>query len=390
LPKGNLRGRVCAGTRGGVVTASRVLDEHKPIKGRAMRGHVLYDEGARATRRFAVSYSVSERRSPVHDKERTPDIRSRTMRDLLDQYLRDNLLRPASIRAYRNVTLQLIKDRAAPRDDLGLAEVTHDLLIAWRAQILERARPTTWNYYRRHLRALLNHALTKDWLAESPLRQVKSAPVGAPERRAVPQESLTRLLAELNDDYGQPYSMGNTLYPRWFWRIVVLTLYYTGMRRRQLVSLRWRDIDFDKAEILLRYEGSKTRRQWEIPISEGLMPELLKLRERTCKHRGLVDSTKLVDDQVFNVTLFYKRYRGTRMTSDQLTGFFRRLGEISTVPVSAHRMRHTVATELTRGDRPDVQAVAALLGHTDIRTTLRYVHTDTAQMRRLLTGLPAL
>ena len=67
-----------------------------------------------------------------------------------------------------------------------------------------------------------------------------------------------------------------------------------------------------------------------------------------------------------------------------------KLGEISTVPVSAHRMRHTVATELTRGDRPDVQAVAALLGHTDIRTTLRYAHTDTAQMRRLLTGLPAL
>lgn len=361
-----------------------------------MRGHVLYDEGARATRRFAVSYSVSERRSPVHDKERTPDIRSRTMRDLLDQYLRDNLLRPASIRAYRNVTLQLIKDRAAPRDDLALAEVTHDLLIAWRAQILERARPTTWNYYRTHLRALLNYAEVMGWVTASPLKQVKSAPVGTPERRAVPQESISHVLAKLTDDYGEPYSVGNTLYPRWFWRIVVLTLYYTGMRRRQLVALCWRDIDFEKAEILLRYEGSKTRREWEIPIAEGLMPELLILRERTLRHRQGHDRRQPTDyrtidqDQVFNVTLFYKRYRGTRLTTDQVSGFFRRLTNASGVAVSAHRMRHTVATELTRGDRPNVKAVAALLGHTDIRTTLRYVYTDTAQMRVALSGLPPL
>jgi hypothetical protein len=373
------------------VTASRVLDEHKPIKGRAMRGHVLYDEGARATRRFAVSYSVSERRSPVHNKERTPDIRSRTMRDLLDQYLRDNLLQPASIRAYRNVALQLIKDRAAPArrsGPFGSHARSADCL----------ARPDSGAGAAHHMELL---PAAPQGIAE--LRRLQglvgsiAAQAGEVRTGGCPGASgrPPRVADQVARGAGRrlrsaPLNVGNTLYPRWFWRIVVLTLYYTGMRRRQLVSLRWRDIDFDKAEILLRYEGSKTRRQWEIPISEGLMPELLKLRERTCKHRGLVDSTKLVDDQVFNVTLFYKRYRGTRMTSDQLTGFFRRLGEISTVPVSAHRMRHTVATELTRGDRPDVQAVAALLGHTDIRTTLRYVHTDTAQMRRLLTGLPAL
>jgi len=43
-----------------------------------------------------------------------------------------------------------------------------------------------------------------------------------------------------------------------------------------------------------------------------------------------------------------------------------------------------------RGDRPNVKAVAALLGHTDIRTTLCYVYTDTAQMRLALSGLPPL
>jgi integrase len=326
----------------------------------------------------------------VKHSEHTDPVLNRTMKELLDHYLRDNLLRPASIRAYRNVALQLIKDCAAPRDDLDLAEVTHDLLVSWRTQVLARARPTTWNYYRRHLRAMLNYALLTGWLSESPLKRVKSAPVGGLEHRAVPYEDLSQVLGALDDDYGQPRSVGNTLYPRWFWRIVVQTLYYTGMRRRQLVSLRWRDINFEKAEILLRYEGSKTRRQWEIPISEALMPELLRLQTRTLEQRGLTDSATLVDDQVFNVTLFYKRYRGVRLTEEQVTGFFRRLATLSGVQVSAHRMRHTLATELTRSDQPDFKAVADLLGHTDIRTTLRYVRTDTAKMRRLFTGLPAL
>jgi len=120
--------------------------------------------------------------------------------------------------------LQFIKVRAIPRDDLKLSEITHELLVAWRAQILERARPNTWNDYRRHLRVLLNYAVLKDWLVQSPLRQVKSAPEGSPERRAVSREALIRLLAVLDDDYGQPRLVGNTLYPRWFWRIVVLTL----------------------------------------------------------------------------------------------------------------------------------------------------------------------
>ena len=120
--------------------------------------------------------------------------------------------------------MRLIKARAIPRDDLKFSEIAHELLVAWRVQILERARPNTWNDYRRHLRVLLNYAILEDWLVQSPLRQVKSAPEGSPERRAVSREALIRLLAVLDDDYGQPRLVGNTLYTRWFWRIVVLTL----------------------------------------------------------------------------------------------------------------------------------------------------------------------
>ena len=329
----------------------------------------------------------------MHDQEHHTETRNRTIKDLLERYLTDNLLRPSSKGAYRKVTLQLLKDCAAPREDLDLTEVTHDLLIAWRTKILERARPNTWNYYRNHMRALLNYAVAMDWIPASPLKHVKRAPPGSPRRRDVPPESINRVLAELRDDYGEPYSKGSGLYPRWFWRIVVLTLYNTGMRRRQLVSLRWEHIDFEAAAILLSFEGSKTRRQWEIPISRALEPELLKLRERTFRERfgrngcRPTDYSTIDHDQVFNVTLFYKGYKGTRLTEDQISGFFRRLTQVAGVTISAHRMRHTLATHLTRVERPNIPAIAALLGHTSIRTTMGYVHSDTDQMRQALTGL---
>jgi integrase len=313
-----------------------------------------------------------------------------TLKGLLDHYVRDNVLRPATVQVYGNVVLQMIKDCAGDRDDLALRLITHELLVSWRTQVLARARPSSWNNYRAHIRALLNYAVLAGWLSDSPLKRVKAAPVGALKGKALGQAELRRLLSLLRDDYGEECAVGNALCPRWFWRIAVKTLYYTGMRRRQLVSLRWRDINFEKAEILLRYEGSKTRRQWEIPIPEPLAPELRRLQSRTLEQRGLTDATTLLDDQVFNVTLFYKRYRGVRMTEAQLTGFFKRLTNAAGVQVSAHRMRHTLATELTRGENRDIKAVQDLLGHTDIRTTLLYVHTDTAQMRRLFEDLPAL
>lgn len=106
--------------------------------------------------------------------------------------------------------------------------------------------------------------------------------------------------------------------------------------------------------------------------------------------RGFAGPDRLQRNQMFNVTSFYPRYSGTALTEAQVTGFFKRLTQVSGIQVSAHRLRHTLATELTRGENRDLKAVQDLLGHTDIRTTMGYVHTNTDQMRRLYDGLPAL
>ncbi|WP_432648898.1 phage integrase SAM-like domain-containing protein [Methylomarinum roseum] len=67
---------------------------------------------------------------------------------------------PATIRNYRAITRKIQQEQKITL----LSELTEEVLIAWRNDILKRASATTWNNYYTHLRALLNYALKKNWL----------------------------------------------------------------------------------------------------------------------------------------------------------------------------------------------------------------------------------
>ncbi len=70
------------------------------------------------------------------------------------------------------------------------------------------------------------------------------------------------------------------------------------------------------------------------------------------------------------------------MTFDQLGATFRRLSKATNIRISPHRLRHTMATELAASK--DIRTLQELLGHTNISTTMQYVHPDMDRMRSLL------
>jgi len=81
------------------------------------------------------------------------------------------------------------------------------------------------------------------------------------------------------------------------------------MRRRQLAALRWRDLDFDRKTILLSMEGSKSRREGEIPIPPQCEKDLRDLfRASRARHEHLEKC------QVFWVQPFETRYGGCELT----------------------------------------------------------------------------
>ncbi|MDH4275541.1 MAG: tyrosine-type recombinase/integrase, partial [Gammaproteobacteria bacterium] len=256
--------------------------------------------------------------------------------DLLNSYLADTILRPATIKSFKGVVHVFDRQMGTP----NLSDIDRTMIIAFRDHILARAAATTFNSYLTHLRTLFNFGVKTGLISRNPFLEVKRAPIYK-RRKIVSDAVLANAIAFLqNQNYCD--ESDQRLKPAWFWITVIRTLYNTGIRRRQLVTIRWKDVDWENLSVLLTAEGSKTRREWTIPLTPTLIGELSTLRARQQQLLG----NDIGDRQVFNVTLFSNRYRGTTMTEFQVSGFFRRLSEHLGSRISSHRLRHTTATHL--------------------------------------------
>ncbi|WP_114278542.1 tyrosine-type recombinase/integrase [Thioalbus denitrificans] len=301
-----------------------------------------------------------------------------TLEDLVDVYLEDRLLRPATVTTYREAVRRWVKETGI----YELNGIERDVVLGWRNAILARARPETWNKYRRHLRALMNYAIDRGWTSSNPFKEVPPARTGHRLKKTVDSELLIRALKLLNTQADAEPEEGK-LRPAWFWAMVIRAFYYTGVRRRQIVELRWGDFDMVNGVWRIRAETCKTHREWMVPLAPEVLEDLMTLYERTEARIGGKPSPA---HQIYNVTLFYPKYKGRRMRVDQVGGFFHRLSKELGERITPHRLRHTMATLLAA--QGDIRTLQELLGHTNISTTMGYVHPDVDRMRSLVSHLP--
>ena len=293
---------------------------------------------------------------------------SLSLEHLVEDYIAEHILRPASQVNYSKIAQIWISDTKRTL----VSEVNAKHVREWRATILSRASATTWNSYRRHLRALWNYAMRRNVCRANPFSDTAAAPAPKGRKKTVSRADLNRVANTLQ------CGGFSRVQPAWFWVIVIKTFFYTGIRRRQLTELRWSDIQFGDQSILLRSTTSKTYNEWTIPITEALVPELENLHLTTTTTLNRPPSG---DEQVFNVTRFDSRYVGQEMTVEQVSAAFRRISKAIGVRISPHRLRHSLATAAAP---KDARALQELLGHSNIHTTMQYVHPDLERMRALL------
>ncbi len=160
------------------------------------------------------------------------------------------------------------------------------------------------------------------------------------------------------------------------------------MRVRQLVSLNWKDIDFKHRRILLRAEGSKTHREWYIPMTDTVHSHLYHLRKQYLLAIKITPSLA-VHQQVFCFAVHSGRVMNGRTSENYVAKLFRQLSAMLPSParITTHRIRHTVATELMRKPERNVTHVRDLLGHSTIATTCRYISPDLGAMASMLTNV---
>jgi len=76
------------------------------------------------------------------------------------------------------------------------------------------------------------------------------------------------------------------------------------------------------------------------------------------------------------------------LDGEQVARFFRKLSNLSGVKISAHRLRHTMATAVAQsGENPDIKSLQYILGHVDVRTTMEYVEPKREHLSAVLDKL---
>ena len=252
---------------------------------------------------------------------------------LLDFFITDRMPAKATIKQYKLVISLFQRDTKI----IDIREINKHIANQWRNQVLDRASASTCNNYLRHLKSLFNCALEEELIKNNPFAKVKIITTHRKLNRTTNSNDVAKALSFLREEE-QDYM------PGWFWIAVIKMLYYTGMRRKQLTKLCWKDIDFERRIIQLRAESSKNNREWEIPLNHHILQELIFLKTTIWELVGLEENINNL--QVFNVTLFNPRYRGDNMTEEQVSGFFRHLSEKLEFKLSPHRFRHHLASEL--------------------------------------------
>ena len=194
-----------------------------------------------------------------------------------------------------------------------------------------------------------------EWIETTPFSRVKiEMPDNKKERWLTPDEE-TLLLGEC---------------PEWLQEIVLFAI-YTGMRRNEIRSLRWPQVDLERQAISLLVTKNKEKRT--VPINDMVLA-LLRGKVETRKNSGYV----------------FPSQSGTMIEGHNLSRAYRMAREKAGLnDVRFHDLRHTAGSRMVQAG-VDLYSVSLILGHKSLAVTKRYAHHNVESLRRgvdaLVTG----
>lgn len=256
-----------------------------------------------------------------------------------------------------------------------LNELTLWQFEKWRSQKIKKGiAPSTITRNLAEVRAMFNRAVDWGFLEQSPLIKFKMQKFDNARTRylSVSEEAKLRLSLSQRDHRiklsrknGNQWraERGYDLYPDistlkfgdYLTPIVLLAL-NTGMRKGELFGLQWEHINFELNQLTVITENSKSGKARYIPLNEQAIQLLKDWSNQTKSNKGIVFSSS----------------NGHKL-SDIKKSWMNLLKATGVSNFVFHDLRHTFASKLVMAG-VDLNTVRELLGHADIKMTLRYTH----------------
>ncbi len=172
----------------------------------------------------------------------------------------------------------------------------------------------------------------------------------------------------------------------------------TGLRRGELLALRWSDVNLDTAmlsvvrsleetkEFGLNFKPPKTKRSKRTIDIGSMTVETLRRHATAQKKARLAAGPAWIDEGLIFPTLDGSRWRPSSFTS----AFIDRVRAVGFTGFRFQDLRHTHCSQLLRAGVP-VMTVSARLGHSSAKMTLdRYAHSLPADQKRAALTLDTL
>lgn len=149
-------------------------------------------------------------------------------------------------------------------------------------------------------------------------------------------------------------------------KVLLMTAYSAGLRVSEVVSIKVADINSDRMQIFI--EDAKGKKDRVVPLSKvalDLLRDYYKMyRPKKWLFEGQVKALPY----------------STRSAQAVFNFYFEKIG----VPkyITFHSLRHSYATHLLESGT-DIKFIQELLGHNDIKTTLRYTHVSKKSLSKV-------
>ncbi len=266
-----------------------------------------------------------------------------------------------TIQAYRNDLEQFGLYIRTTYTITSMEDAQHMHIRSWIVSMLESGMNTTSvNRKLSTLKTYYKFALKRNWITINPMNKVVMPKNGKRLPAFVTNKSMALLFQ--NVDFGEGF-------PGLRNRLILETLYATGMRRAELIGLTLQDVDMHHCRFRVMGKGSKERM---IPFSnhlKKLLEQYIALRHETFPSTSndlfLTDKgNSLYPKFVYNTV---KRYLS------QVTSQAQR---------SPHVLRHTFATHLTENGA-DLNAIKEILGHSSLASTQVYTHNSIEKLKKV-------
>jgi len=234
---------------------------------------------------------------------------------------------------------------------LSINDVTQDIVDDYIVYCKERYSKNTLVTITANLRKLLVHFLKRKDI------EIKVVQTSSPKRDKTPltREEVNAMLEAAKEN---PLD-----------EAILKTLYYSGMRKSELISLDIEDIDFENLKITVRYGKGDTYRR--VNITKDCAMAIKKwLAVRPQPEKG--------DEKALFISVHRKRISKSYIR-DIVKIYAAKAGIEKTV--YPHKFRITHITHMAEANL-DIKEIQAQTGHKDIKTLMRYIQYSSEKIRK--------